>query len=553
MRNKRVLVVSSLLIVAALLSVSLSGCGAGGRQEGGQTVALQLPVSTSVITADGEAASNKPRVFSEKVEVIEGSEARRLLKALGKASTVVNDRARPGFSARIMVIRDGLTSDTYLYDEGKDLLSKGDTTYKLPFKLHLTDYRPSNSFLSGDYPGSAELAALRADMNEWQNEAAVLTRVGSDDVLLVAPGKQTALGYRAVLVGAGWSDGTWRLSFSFEKTGTPDPLPFVGTFLGFDKIEVSRVDAAGSTQMNIQDWYLILPEISRDAAKVAEQGPARITIPAPSGLTSAALAYYQLTFEDMCRSEAIIQGSQVSAVIPADKTVAPGVRYHWEMVIDGKFRRTPDMVIPFIHSRAEVRAGGPFELYNEASPMILRQSPGSVSRGAVDVLDKQGEWVQVRQGSVQGWIPQWYLDYGDLPVKPIKSPWKVATGPTRGLLYPYGPELTWVGQGRLVKPFMKAGDWVEVEVLVFDLPAVSRVWIPKEILANPTEFKPTQGFIKPGSEAWLEFDQIGKTQPDIAGPWPVGLGEERDGYVLVSAPAGWGGWTKKENITFEGP
>ncbi|MHB8758380.1 MAG: hypothetical protein ACYC6V_10250 [Bacillota bacterium] len=552
MRNKRVLAVLSLLIVAALLSAGLSGCGAGGRREGGETVALQLPVSMAVITAGGEA-STKPRVFSEQVEVIEGVEARRLLKALGKASTVVDEQSRPGFSARIMVIRDGVTTATYLYDEGQDLLSKGDTTYKLPFKLHLADYRPSNSFLSGDYPGSAELAALRANMNEWENEAAVLTQVGSDRVLLVGPGKQTALGYETVLVGAGWSDGTWRLSFSFEKTGTPDPLPFAGTFLGFDKVEVSRVDDSGSTQMNIQDWYLILPEISRDVAKVAEQRPATVTIPAPSGLTSAALAYYQLNFTDMRRSEAVIQGSQVTAVIPTDRTVAPGVRYHWEMVVDGKFRRTPDMVIPFIHSRAEVRAGGPFKLYNEASPMALSQPPGSVSGGPVDVLDELGEWAQVRQGGVQGWIPRWYLDYGDLPVKPIKSPWKVATSMTRGLLYPCGPELIGVGPGHLVKPFMEAGDWVEVEVLVFDLPAVSRVWIPKEVLADPTEFRPTQGFIKPGSEAWLEFDQIGKTQPEIAGPWPVGLGEERDGHVMVSATAGWGGWTKKENITFEGP
>lgn len=115
----------------------------------------------------------------------------------------------------------------------------------------------------------------------------------------------------------------------------------------------------------------------------------------------------------MRRSEGVIQGSQASAVIPKENTVAPGVRYHWEMVIDGKFRRTPDEVVPFIEPGARVRAGGPFELNNEASPMILRQSPGSVKQGPADVLDEQGEWVQVRQGDVRGWIPKWYLDFGD--------------------------------------------------------------------------------------------------------------------------------------------
>lgn len=74
------------------------------------------------------------------------------------------------------------------------------------------------------------------------------------------------------------------------------------------------------------------------------------------------------------------------------------------MVIEGKFRRTPDCIIPFIHSTATVRAGGPFELYPEANAAMKRQPPGSISQGTVAVLDAQDAWLLVRQGEVEGWI-----------------------------------------------------------------------------------------------------------------------------------------------------
>lgn len=89
---------------------------------------------------------------------------------------------------------------------------------------------------------------------------------------------------------------------------------------------------------------------------------------------------------------------------------------------------------------------------------------------------------------------------------------------------------------------MEYGDWVEAEVFIFTVGSVGLVWLPKEVLAPPGEVRPTQGFLRPGSKAWPEFETIGTGQPEVATfPMRVGLREEKDGYVMVTGAVGLAG------------
>ncbi|MCL4424001.1 MAG: DUF4830 domain-containing protein [Firmicutes bacterium] len=206
-----------------------------------------------------------------------------------------------------------------------------------------------------------------------------------------------------------------------------------------------------------------------------------------------------------------------------------------------------------------VRPGSSYALFPLPQPETLSLPQGRVLGGTrVELLETRGEWVRVKQGDDEGWLPRWYLvsNEGDTPVKGVSSPYLVINQDTGGLLYPEGPRVVDLFRGRLAKPINAWGDWYQVSLLNYDIPAVMTAWVAKSYLSSPRQVEPAEGFLAKGTEVFEgdDFERIGRSSPTkLSHPLTVMVQREKDGYVYVMAAGGWDGWTRKENLLFNPP
>ncbi len=204
---------------------------------------------------------------------------------------------------------------------------------------------------------------------------------------------------------------------------------------------------------------------------------------------------------------------------------------------------------------ANLRPHGTYTLYKEPKPEGLYEPQSRVSSNIeVEVLKTDGEWALIKTAEIEGWLPMWYLQTKDAtPVKEIDSDYMVLKQSATGYLYPGGPNIIELSKGKLLKPFKEWGEWVQVKIMVYDIPSVSDAWLYKKDLATVLEVQPTEGFIAKGCQIYevLDFKDIRQTKPsNCEFQMPVEILEKRNGYVHVSGSAGWSGWTEYRNLTF---
>lgn len=232
--------------------------------------------------------------------------------------------------------------------------------------------------------------------------------------------------------------------------------------------------------------------------------------------------------------------------------LSPIVMREW---ITARLRESENKSTKLTPDPAKVRAGGTYFLYLAPQPETLSLPQAEVvGRSMVEVLEVQGEWVHVRQNDNEGWLPKWYLSADEsIPVRDISQAYQVLNRDAAGLLYPEGPQVVELSKGRLLKPIKEWGDWYQVGILVYDIPAVQVAWLPKTFLSPIGEEEPCEGFLHKGTEVYEveDFDKISTVAPQkITYDMVVYVVREKDGYINVSAAGGWSAWTQKENLKF---
>lgn len=203
-----------------------------------------------------------------------------------------------------------------------------------------------------------------------------------------------------------------------------------------------------------------------------------------------------------------------------------------------------------------LRPAGEYFLYPGPDPVFLALPQAVVIGGSVvEVIETKGEWVHLKSGEDQGWLPKWYLEVEkDAPVKDIEADYKVLKENCQGLLYPDGPVTVTLEKGKLAKPIKEWGDWYFVGIIVYDIPAVQCAWIPKEALVELGETESREGFLHEGTEVYgfENFEKHGPENPEkLQNTMTVYVIMEKEGYIAVQAAGGWTAWTKKENLKFQ--
>ncbi|MHB0885509.1 MAG: SH3 domain-containing protein [Bacillota bacterium] len=216
-----------------------------------------------------------------------------------------------------------------------------------------------------------------------------------------------------------------------------------------------------------------------------------------------------------------------------------------------------------------LRPGGPFGLYPAPDPATLKAAmPNQVSGGsAVRVLEERGNWVHVRQKKTEGWIPKWYVSAGDKPVVEATANWLAVIDNTRGFLYPDGPQVVDLDRGRLVKTLWEWNEWLNVRIIAYDVPAVQSAWVHRELLTEPSQVEPTEGFLAKGTEVWYnQFADPSNATMIVQEPggseltaFPMAVrvighaNEDQKPIIKVSGAGGWSGWTLQKNLVFTEP
>ncbi len=200
-----------------------------------------------------------------------------------------------------------------------------------------------------------------------------------------------------------------------------------------------------------------------------------------------------------------------------------------------------------------VRPAGEYFLYPGPDAVFLALPQAMVQGGSiVEVLETGGEWVHLRSGDYDGWLPKWYLKGADEePVRENVMDYLILKEDMQGLLYPGGPGIVDLEKGKLLKPLKEWKDWYFAGIIVYDIPAVQCAWVPKDALLPIGEMEPREGFLHEGTEVYGydSFEANGPVNPEIL-PYTMSVfvRKEKDGYIAVDAAGGWTAWTKKENL-----
>lgn len=239
---------------------------------------------------------------------------------------------------------------------------------------------------------------------------------------------------------------------------------------------------------------------------------------------------------------------------------------HIEYALDNSFSKDrihrvylPSDEAPPPPKTQTVRPAGEYFLYLGPEAATLYEPPGTVRGGdQVEVIEINRDWVNLRSGEVEGWLPRWYLGgENEDPVRDIEADYLVLKEKGLGFLYPGGPDVTELDQGKLLKPLKEWRDWYFVAIIVYDIPAVQAAWVTKSALAPIGEVEAREGFLHTGAEVYQDYDIFLRDGPvygeKLTYPLQVYVSQEKEGYLYVTAAGGWGAWTKKENLKFSYP
>jgi hypothetical protein len=200
-----------------------------------------------------------------------------------------------------------------------------------------------------------------------------------------------------------------------------------------------------------------------------------------------------------------------------------------------------------------VRPAGEYFLYPGPDAVFLALPEEVVQGGStVEVLETGGDWVHLRSGESDGWLPKWYLQGADEePVRENVMDYLILKENMQGLLYPNGPGIVDLEKGKLLKPMKEWKDWYFTGIIVYDIPSVQYAWVPKDALLPIGEMEPSEGFLHEGTEIYETniFEASNPPEPIILDyTMSVFVNDEKDGYIAVGGAGGWTAWTKKENL-----
>jgi murein DD-endopeptidase MepM/ murein hydrolase activator NlpD len=93
-----------------------------------------------------------------------------------------------------------------------------------------------------------------------------------------------------------------------------------------------------------------LVEMSRVCAERPLEAPAELTVSVPADARAARVVYEQLSYGDgyeRLEAPAAMRDGLAIAVIPAEHTIQPGIKYHWEVDTSDRALTTSDRYLPF--------------------------------------------------------------------------------------------------------------------------------------------------------------------------------------------------------------
>jgi len=209
-----------------------------------------------------------------------------------------------------------------------------------------------------------------------------------------------------------------------------------------------------------------------------------------------------------------------------------------------------------ISKHLTVRGDAIYNLYSRPEPATLAGPPGQVQGGdRVQLINQQASWSEVQKGWLKGWIPSWYLEAGDkIEVKDIEPQYLVVKHDDKLYLNPDGEVLQDIKKGKLLKVTQEYGDWRYADIIVYSIPAIQKAWVKAEILADPEQVTPREGYLAAGTEVFEEVFTGGRMElvkEKLTHPMVVSISnQEKDGLVAIASAGGWTAWTEKANIQF---
>jgi len=204
-----------------------------------------------------------------------------------------------------------------------------------------------------------------------------------------------------------------------------------------------------------------------------------------------------------------------------------------------------------------------FETIRECSSVLLYPGPqpemlgplGNIPGGSrVEVLEDKGDWLHVMQDDKEGWLPKWYTDrQAQEKISDVSQEPFVLKENTKGRLFPGGPEIVDLQAGKLLTPVQEWNDWYYVNIIVYDIPSVQYAWLPKNLLAEVSLYKPLEGFLRQGTKVYMvdSYDRIaGSKSTEITYEMTVLITQKQGEFVRVTANGGWTAWTEEKNVTY---
>lgn len=198
----------------------------------------------------------------------------------------------------------------------------------------------------------------------------------------------------------------------------------------------------------------------------------------------------------------------------------------------------------------------PIDLYEDVSPREM-SSPGKLEAGQkVEAATERPPWVLVRAGSIEGYLPGWYLTKNSSDILPGTDPYlMVVKEKTQVYLYPgQDTPISDLAAGKVVKVESEYNNWRYVHIAVYDIPKVQRGWVSGEFLATREEAVPLEGKLSVGTKIYYGLNAEKYAGfPEEVGPIDerVQIIKETGDMAYVQGPAGWNAWVYKKDIVYD--
>ncbi|MHB1043435.1 MAG: SH3 domain-containing protein [Eubacteriales bacterium] len=208
-----------------------------------------------------------------------------------------------------------------------------------------------------------------------------------------------------------------------------------------------------------------------------------------------------------------------------------------------------------------------FLYYKNASPYFIRMTvnlyqgdsprePGILEKlnagQRVKIKEEHSQWVLVKAGSIEGWLPKWYLTRNPDDIQRDISPnLMVVKEQVSVCLYPdASAAVSSLHAGSVVKVEQVYNNWSYVLYQIYDIPKVMRGWVQSGFLGTREEATPMEGIILSGAKVY--YGEPGQLREEILTlDEAVHIVKEEGPMVYVQGAGGWVAWVYKEDIVFD--